>query len=62
MRHGQPAADPLPTDDPAGPSLTLLQRRAICPVATEPFPNSDLITVQTMTGKTTTDLCAALAP
>lgn len=51
----------FPTDDPAGPSTTLIQGRTVFTVAPDPFPDSDLITVQSITGKTT-DLCAALAP
>ncbi len=50
----------FPTDDPAGPSTTLIQGRTVFTVAPDPFPDSDLITVQSITGKTT-DLCAALA-
>ena len=51
----------FPTDDPAGPSTTLIQGRTVFTVAPDPFPNSDLITVQSITGRTI-DLCAALAP
>ena len=51
----------FPTDDPAGPSTTLIQGRTVYTYAPDPFPNSDLITLKSITGKTT-DLCAALAP
>jgi len=51
----------FPTDDPAGPSTTLIQGRTVFTVAPDPFPDSDQITVKSITGRTT-DLCAALAP
>ena len=50
----------FPTDDPAGPSTTLVQGRTVFTVAPDPIPDSDLLTVQSITGRTT-DLCAALA-
>ena len=50
----------FPTDDPAGPSTTLIQGRTVLTVAPDPFPDSDLITVQSIRGRTT-DVCAALA-